>query len=164
MVMWVMRFKFFASPYASIALEPYFKVATKKLNLLANPGIVTLILDYGVNFALSVELCEATHIWPMQLYSKSVFNNQKRYMLDNGQLQHLRYPMFFDYSFGPMYVGKSYNLSLRNTRGFDALAAVGWWLAAAGVRAGVHVTNGDWKQGSIGNDDTEPYRYTWCKR
>ena len=55
-----------------------------------------------------------------------------------------------------MYVGKSYNLSLRNTRGFDALAAVGWWLApAAGVRAGVHVTNGDWKQGSIGNDDTK---------
>lgn len=150
------QFKFFASPYASIALEPYFKVATKKLNLLANPGYSDPDFSYGVNFAYQWNFAkQLSYMANVGIFQKH-FNNQKRYMLDNGQLQHLRYPMFFDYSFGPMYVGKSYNLSLRNTRGFDALAAVGWWLApAAGVRAGVHVTNGDWKQGSIGNDDTK---------
>ena len=150
------QFKFFASPYASIALEPYFKVATKKLNLLANPGYSDPDFSYGVNFAYQWNFAkQLSYMVNAGIFQKH-FNNQKRYMLDNGQLQHLRYPMFFDYSFGPMYVGKSYNLSLRNTRGFDALAAVGWWLApAAGVRAGVHVTNGDWKQGSIGNDDTK---------
>lgn len=150
------QFKFFASPYASIALEPYFKVATKKLNLLANPGYSDPDFSYGVNFAYQWNFAkQLSYMTNAGIFQKH-FNNQKRYMLDNGQLQHLRYPMFFDYSFGPMYVGKSYNLSLRNTRGFDALAAVGWWLApAAGVRAGVHVTNGDWKQGSIGNDDTK---------
>lgn len=150
------QFKFFASPYASIALEPYFKVATKKLNLLANPGYSDPDFSYGVNFAYQWNFAkQLSYMGNAGIFQKH-FNNQKRYMLDNGQLQHLRYPMFFDYSFGPMYVGKSYNLSLRNTRGFDALAAVGWWLApAAGVRAGVHVTNGDWKQGSIGNDDTK---------
>ncbi len=150
------QFKFFASPYASIALEPYFKVATKKLNLLANPGYSDLVFSYGVNFAYQWNFAKQLSYMANAGIFQKHFNNQKRYMLDNGQLQHLRYPMFFDYSFGPMYVGKSYNLSLRNTRGFDALAAVGWWLApAAGVRAGVHVTNGDWKQGSIGNDDTK---------
>ena len=149
-------FKFFASPYASIALEPYFKVATKKLNLLANPGYSDPDFSYGVNFAYQWNFAKQLSYMANAGIFQKHFNNQKRYMLDNGQLQHLRYPMFFDYSFGPMYVGKSYNLSLRNTRGFDALAAVGWWLApAAGVRAGVHVTNGDWKQGSIGNDDTK---------
>ena len=150
------QFKFFASPYASIALEPYFKVATKKLNLLANPGYSDPDFSYGVNFAYQWNFAkQLSYMGNAGIFQKH-FNNQKRYMFDNGQLQHLRYPMFFDYSFGPMYVGKSYNLSLRNTRGFDALAAVGWWLApAAGVRAGVHVTNGDWKQGSIGNDDTK---------
>ena len=150
------QFKFFASPYASIALEPYFKVATKKLNLLANPGYSDPDFSYGVNFAYQWNFVKQLSYMANAGIFQKHFNNQKRYMLDNGQLQHLRYPMFFDYSFGPMYVGKSYNLSLRNTRGFDALAAVGWWLApAAGVRAGVHVTNGDWKQGSIGNDDTK---------
>lgn len=150
------QFKFFASPYASIALEPYFKVATKKLNLLANPGYSDPDFSYGVNFAYQWNFAKQLSYMANAGIFQKHFNNQKRYMLDNGQLQHLRYPMFFDYSFGPMYVGKSYNLSLRNTRGFDALAAVGWWLApAAGVRAGVHVTNGDWKQGSIGNDDTK---------
>lgn len=150
------QFKFFASPYASIALEPYFKVATKKLNLLANPGYSDPDFSYGVNFAYQWNFAKQLSYMANAGIFQRHFNNQKRYMLDNGQLQHLRYPMFFDYSFGPMYVGKSYNLSLRNTRGFDALAAVGWWLApAAGVRAGVHVTNGDWKQGSIGNDDTK---------
>lgn len=150
------QFKFFASPYASIALEPYFKVATKKLNLLANPGYSDPGFSYGVNFAYQWNFAKQLSYMANAGIFQKHFNNQKRYMLDNGQLQHLRYPMFFDYSFGPMYVGKSYNLSLRNTRGFDALAAVGWWLApAAGVRAGVHVTNGDWKQGSIGNDDTK---------
>ena len=150
------QFKFFASPYASIALEPYFKVATKKLNLLANPGYSDPDFSYGVNFAYQWNFAKQLSYMANAGIFQKHFNNQKRYMLDNGQLQHLRYPIFFDYSFGPMYVGKSYNLSLRNTRGFDALAAVGWWLApAAGVRAGVHVTNGDWKQGSIGNDDTK---------
>ena len=150
------QFKFFASPYASIALEPYFKVATKKLNLLANPGYSDPDFSYGVNFAYQWNFAKQLSYMANAGIFQKHFNNQKRYMLDNGQLQHLRYPMFFDYSFGPLYVGKSYNLSLRNTRGFDALAAVGWWLApAAGVRAGVHVTNGDWKQGSIGNDDTK---------
>ena len=150
------QFKFFASPYASIALEPYFKVATKKLNLLANPGYSDPDFSYGVNFAYQWNFAKQLSYMANAGIFQKHFNNQKRYMLDNGQLQHLRYPMFFDYSFGPMYVGKSYNLSLRNTRGFDALAAVGWWLApAAGVRAGVHVTNGDWKQGSIGNNDTK---------
>ena len=150
------QFKFFASPYASIALEPYFKVATKKLNLLTNPGYSDPDFSYGVNFAYQWNFAKQLSYMANAGIFQKHFNNQKRYMLDNGQLQHLRYPMFFDYSFGPMYVGKSYNLSLRNTRGFDALAAVGWWLApAAGVRAGVHVTNGDWKQGSIGNDDTK---------
>lgn len=150
------QFKFFASPYTSIALEPYFKVATKKLNLLANPGYSDPDFSYGVNFAYQWNFAKQLSYMANAGIFQKHFNNQKRYMLDNGQLQHLRYPMFFDYSFGPMYVGKSYNLSLRNTRGFDALAAVGWWLApAAGVRAGVHVTNGDWKQGSIGNDDTK---------
>ena len=150
------QFKFFASPYASIALEPYFKVATKKLNLLANPGYSDPDFSYGVNFAYQWNFAKQLSYMANAGIFQKHFNNQKRYMLDNGQLQHLRYPMFFDYSFGPMYVGKSYNLSLRNTRGFDALTAVGWWLApAAGVRAGVHVTNGDWKQGSIGNDDTK---------
>ena len=150
------QFKFFASPYASIALEPYFKVATEKLNLLANPGYSDPDFSYGVNFAYQWNFAKQLSYMANAGIFQKHFNNQKRYMLDNGQLQHLRYPMFFDYSFGPMYVGKSYNLSLRNTRGFDALAAVGWWLApAAGVRAGVHVTNGDWKQGSIGNDDTK---------
>ena len=150
------QFKFFASPYASIALEPYFKVATKKLNLLANPGYSDPDFSYGVNFAYQWNFAKQLSYMANAGIFQKHFNNQKRYMLDNGQLQHLRYPMFFDYSFGPMYVGKSYNLLLRNTRGFDALAAVGWWLApAAGVRAGVHVTNGDWKQGSIGNDDTK---------
>lgn len=150
------QFKFFASPYASIVLEPYFKVATKKLNLLANPGYSDPDFSYGVNFAYQWNFAKQLSYMANAGIFQKHFNNQKRYMLDNGQLQHLRYPMFFDYSFGPMYVGKSYNLSLRNTRGFDALAAVGWWLApAAGVRAGVHVTNGDWKQGSIGNDDTK---------
>ena len=150
------QFKFFASPYASIALEPYFKVATKKLNLLANPGYSDPDFSYGVNFAYQWNFAKQLSYMANAGIFQKHFNKQKRYMLDNGQLQHLRYPMFFDYSFGPMYVGKSYNLSLRNTRGFDALAAVGWWLApAAGVRAGVHVTNGDWKQGSIGNDDTK---------
>ena len=150
------QFKFFASPYASIALEPYFKVATKKLNLLANPGYSDPDFSYGVNFAYQWNFAKQLSYMANAGIFQKHFNNQKRYMLDNGQLQHLRYPMFFDYSFGPMYVGKSYNLALRNTRGFDALAAVGWWLApAAGVRAGVHVTNGDWKQGSIGNDDTK---------
>lgn len=150
------QFKFFASPYASIALEPYFKVATKKLNLLANPGYSDPDFSYGVNFAYQWNFAKQLSYMANAGIFQKHFNNQKRYMLDNGQLQHLRYPMFFDYNFGPMYVGKSYNLSLRNTRGFDALAAVGWWLApAAGVRAGVHVTNGDWKQGSIGNDDTK---------
>ena len=150
------QFKFFASLYASIALEPYFKVATKKLNLLANPGYSDPDFSYGVNFAYQWNFAKQLSYMANAGIFQKHFNNQKRYMLDNGQLQHLRYPMFFDYSFGPMYVGKSYNLSLRNTRGFDALAAVGWWLApAAGVRAGVHVTNGDWKQGSIGNDDTK---------
>lgn len=150
------QFKFFASPYASIALEPYFKVATKKLNLLANPGYSDPDFSYGVNFAYQWNFAKQLSYMANAGIFQKHFNNQKRYMLDNGQLQHLRYPMFFDYSFGPMYVGKSYNLSLRNTRGFDALAAVGWWLApVAGVRAGVHVTNGDWKQGSIGNDDTK---------
>lgn len=150
------QFKFFASPYASIALEPYFKVATQKLNLLANPGYSDPDFSYGVNFAYQWNFAKQLSYMANAGIFQKHFNNQKRYMLDNGQLQHLRYPMFFDYSFGPMYVGKSYNLSLRNTRGFDALAAVGWWLApAAGVRAGVHVTNGDWKQGSIGNDDTK---------
>ena len=150
------QFKFFASPYASIALEPYFKVATKKLNLLANPGYSDPDFSYGVNFAYQWNFAKQLSYMANAGIFQKHFNNQKRYMLDNGQLQHLRYPMFFDYSFGPMYVGKSYNLSLRNTRGFNALAAVGWWLApAAGVRAGVHVTNGDWKQGSIGNDDTK---------
>lgn len=150
------QFKFFASPYASIALEPYFKVATRKLNLLANPGYSDPDFSYGVNFAYQWNFAKQLSYMANAGIFQKHFNNQKRYMLDNGQLQHLRYPMFFDYSFGPMYVGKSYNLSLRNTRGFDALAAVGWWLApAAGVRAGVHVTNGDWKQGSIGNDDTK---------
>ena len=150
------QFKFFASPYASIALEPYFKVATKKLNLLANPGYSDPDFSYGVNFAYQWNFAKQLSYMANAGIFQKHFNNQKRYMLDNGQLQHLRYPMFFDYSFGPMYVGQSYNLSLRNTRGFDALAAVGWWLApAAGVRAGVHVTNGDWKQGSIGNDDTK---------
>ena len=150
------QFKFFASPYASIALEPYFNVATKKLNLLANPGYSDPDFSYGVNFAYQWNFAKQLSYMANAGIFQKHFNNQKRYMLDNGQLQHLRYPMFFDYSFGPMYVGKSYNLSLRNTRGFDALAAVGWWLApAAGVRAGVHVTNGDWKQGSIGNDDTK---------
>lgn len=150
------QFKFFASPYASIALEPYFKVATKKLNLLANPGYSDPDFSYGVNFAYQWNFAKQLSYMANAGIFQKHFNNQKRYMLDNGQLQHLRYPMFFNYSFGPMYVGKSYNLSLRNTRGFDALAAVGWWLApAAGVRAGVHVTNGDWKQGSIGNDDTK---------
>ena len=150
------QFKFFASPYASIVLEPYFKVATKKLNLLANLGYSDPDFSYGVNFAYQWNFAKQLSYMANAGIFQKHFNNQKRYMLDNGQLQHLRYPMFFDYSFGPMYVGKSYNLSLRNTRGFDALAAVGWWLApAAGVRAGVHVTNGDWKQGSIGNDDTK---------
>ena len=150
------QFKFFASPYASIALEPYFKVATKKLNLLANPGYSDPDFSYGVNFAYQWNFAKQLSYMANAGIFQKHFNNQKRYMFDNGQLQHLRYPIFFDYSFGPMYVGKSYNLSLRNTRGFDALAAVGWWLApAAGVRAGVHVTNGDWKQGSIGNDDTK---------
>lgn len=150
------QFKFFASPYTSIALEPYFKVATKKLNLLANPGYSDPDFSYGVNFAYQWNFAKQLSYMANAGIFQKHFNNQKRYMLDNGQLQHLRYPMFFDYSFGPMYVGKSYNLSLRNTRGFDALAAVGWWLApAAGVRAGVHVTNGDWKQGSIGNNDTK---------
>lgn len=150
------QFKFFASPYASIVLEPYFKVATKKLNLLTNPGYSDPDFSYGVDFAYQWNFAKQLSYMANAGIFQKHFNNQKRYMLDNGQLQHLRYPMFFDYSFGPMYVGKSYNLSLRNTRGFDALAAVGWWLApAAGVRAGVHVTNGDWKQGSIGNDDTK---------
>ena len=121
------QFKFFASPYASIALEPYFKVATKKLNLLANPGYSDPDFSYGVNFAYQWNFAKQLSYMANAGIFQKHFNNQKRYMLDNGQLQHLRYPMFFDYSFGPMYVGKSYNLSLRNTRGFDALAAVGWW-------------------------------------
>ncbi|MFC2454889.1 MAG: hypothetical protein ACFNUM_03365 [Segatella salivae] len=147
------QFKFFASPYASVALEPYFKVATKKLNLLDNPGYSDPDFSYGVNFAYQwnfvKQLSDLAHVG---VFWKR-FDNHQRYLLDNGQLKHLRYPMFFDYSFGPMYVGKSDHLNWRNTRGFDALAAVGWWLApAAGIRTGIHVTNGDWSANSFGSN------------
>ena len=147
------QFKFFASPYASVALEPYFKVATKKLNLLDNPGYSDPDFSYGVNFAyqwnFAKQLSDLAHVG---VFWKR-FDNHQRYLLDNGQLKHLRYPMFFDYSFGPMYVGKSDHLNWRNTRGFDALAAVGWWLApAAGIRTGIHVTNGDWSANSFGSN------------
>ena len=147
------QFKFFASPYASIALEPYFKVGTTKLNLLDNPGYSDPDFSYGINLAYQwnftkqlSDMVNTGSFWKR-------FDKDKRYLSDNGQLHHLRFPVFFDYSFGPMYVGRSAGLSLRNTRGFDALAAVGWWLApAAGVRAGVHVTNGDWKSGTVGGN------------
>ena len=147
------QFKFFASPYASVALEPYFKVATKKLNLLDNPGYSDPDFSYGVNFAyqwnFAKQLSDLAHVG---VFWKR-FDNHQRYLLNNGQLKHLRYPMFFDYSFGPMYVGKSDHLNWRNTRGFDALAAVGWWLApAAGIRTGIHVTNGDWSANSFGSN------------
>lgn len=150
------QFKFFASPYASIALEPYFKVGTNKLNLLDNPGYSDPDFGYGINFAYQWNFTKQLSDMANAGVFRKRLDNHQRYLSDNGQLRHLRFPMFFDYSFGPMYVGKSAGLSLRNTRGFDALAAIGWWLApAAGVRAGVHVTNGDWKTGIVAGNSAK---------
>ena len=151
------QFKFFASPHASFGFEPYFKVASTKYNLLTNPGYSDPDFAYGMNLMyqwyFDRQLSDKAHAG---VFMKR-FNNDLRYLSDNGQLKHLRFPVFFDYGFGSSFMGKTDGLSLLNTKGFDASAAVGWWLApAVGIRSGIHVTNADWKDGTLSR---KPVKY-----
>ena len=151
------QFKFFASPHASFGFEPYFKVASTKYNLLTNPGYSDPDFAYGMNLMyqwyFDRQLSDKAHAG---IFMKR-FNNDLRYLSDNGQLKHLRFPVFFDYGFGGSFMGKTDGLSLLNTKGFDASAAVGWWLApAVGIRSGIHVTNADWKDGTLSR---QPVKY-----
>ena len=151
------QFKFFASPHASFGFEPYFKVASTKYNLLTNPGYSDPDFAYGMNLMyqwyFDRQLSDKAHAG---VFMKR-FNNDLRYLSDNGQLKHLRFPVFFDYGFGSSFMGKTDGLSLLNTKGFDASAAVGWWLApAVGIRSGIHVTNADWKDGTLSR---QPVKY-----
>ena len=151
------QFKFFASPHASFGFEPYFKVASTKYNLLTNPGYSDPDFAYGMNLMyqwyFDRQLSDKAHAG---VFMKR-FNNDLRYLSDNGQLKHLRFPVFFDYGFGASFMGKTDGLSLLNTKGFDASAAVGWWLApAVGIRSGIHVTNADWKDGTLSR---QPVKY-----
>ena len=151
------QFKFFASPHASFGFEPYFKVASTKYNLLTNPGYSDPDFAYGMNLMyqwyFDRQLSDKAHAG---VFMKR-FNNDLRYLSDNGQLKHLRFPVFFDYGFGGSFMGKTDGLSLLNTKGFDASAAVGWWLApAVGIRSGIHVTNADWKDGTLSR---QPVKY-----
>ena len=151
------QFKFFASPHASFGFEPYFKVASTKYNLLTNPGYSDPDFAYGMNLMyqwyFDRQLSDKEHAG---VFMKR-FNNDLRYLSDNGQLKHLRFPVFFDYGFGSSFMGKTDGLSLLNTKGFDASAAVGWWLApAVGIRSGIHVTNADWKDGTLSR---QPVKY-----
>ena len=151
------QFKFFASPHASFGFEPYFKVASTKYNLLTNPGYSDPDFAYGMNLMyqwyFDRQLSDKAHAG---VFMKRL-NNDLRYLSDNGQLKHLRFPVFFDYGFGASFMGKTDGLSLLNTKGFDASAAVGWWLApAVGIRSGIHVTNADWKDGTLSR---QPVKY-----
>ena len=151
------QFKFFASPHASFGFEPYFKVASTKYNLLTNPGYSDPDFAYGMNLMyqwyFDRQLSDKAHAG---VFMKR-FNNDLRYLSDNGQLKHLRFPVFFDYGFGSSFMGKTDGLSLLNTKGFDASAAIGWWLApAVGIRSGIHVTNADWKDGKLSR---QPVKY-----
>ena len=151
------QFKFFASPHASFGFEPYFKVASTKYNLLTNPGYSDPDFAYGMNLMyqwyFDRQLSDKAHAG---VFMKR-FNNDLRYLSDNGQLKHLRFPVFFDYGFGGSFMGKTDGLSLLNTKGFDASAAIGWWLApAVGIRSGIHVTNADWKDGTLSR---QPVKY-----
>ena len=151
------QFKFFASPHASFGFEPYFKVASTKYNLLTNPGYSDPDFAYGMNLMyqwyFDRQLSDKAHAGVFMKH----FNNDLRYLSDNGQLKHLRFPVFFDYGFGSSFMGKTDGLSLLNTKGFDASAAVGWWLApAVGIRSGIHVTNADWKDGTLSR---QPVKY-----
>ena len=151
------QFKFFASPHASFGFEPYFKVASTKYNLLTNPGYSDPDFAYGMNLMyqwyFDRQLSDKAHAG---VFMKR-FNNDLRYLSDNGQLKHLRFPVFFDYGFGASFMGKTDGLSLLNTKGFDASAAIGWWLApAVGIRSGIHVTNADWKDGTLSR---QPIKY-----
>ena len=151
------QFKFFASPHASFGFEPYFKVASTKYNLLTNPGYSDPDFAYGMNLMyqwyFDRQLSDKAHVG---VFMKR-FNNDLRYLSDNGQLKHLRFPVFFDYGFGGSFMGKTDGLSLLNTKGFDASAAIGWWLApAVGIRSGIHVTNADWKDGTLSR---QPVKY-----
>ena len=151
------QFKFFASPHASFGFEPYFKVASTKYNLLTNPGYSDPDFAYGMNLMyqwyFDRQLSDKAHAGVFMKH----FNNDLRYLSDNGQLKHLRFPVFFDYGFGSSFMGKTDGLSLLNTKGFDASAAIGWWLApAVGIRSGIHVTNADWKDGTLSR---QPVKY-----
>ncbi len=151
------QFKFFASPHASFGFEPYFKVASTKYNLLTNPGYSDPDFAYGMNLMyqwyFDRQLSDKAHAG---VFMKRL-NNDLRYLSDNGQLKHLRFPVFFDYGFGASFMGKTDGLSLLNTKGFDASAAIGWWLApAVGIRSGIHVTNADWKDGTLSR---QPVKY-----
>ena len=151
------QFKFFASPHASFGFEPYFKVASTKYNLLTNPGYSDPDFAYGMNLMyqwyFDRQLSDKAHAG---VFMKRL-NNDLRYLSDNGQLKHLRFPVFFDYGFGASFMGKTDGLPLLNTKGFDASAAVGWWLApAVGIRSGIHVTNADWKDGTLSR---QPVKY-----
>ena len=67
----------------------------------------------------------------------------------------LQHRFFFEYAFAPSYLGRT-SLSLRDTRGFDANASVGWWFSSAfALRAGVHVTNADWQHSIYANEPTK---------
>jgi len=141
------QFRFFASPHASLSLEPYFKVSTDKMNLLNNPGYSDPDFSYGMNLAYQWYFNQQISTRANAGVFKKRFNNDLRWLADTTKAGFLRFPMFFDYGFGPLFVGKTANMSLAGSMGFDASAAMGWWMAPAiGLRSGIHITNGDWKR------------------
>ena len=147
-----MQFKIMTSPHASLAFEPYLRLATRTHDLVKGTDFESLDLAYGINMSY------IWYLWPNLSSERDKgsflrrFNDNERFFLEEYMKKPWRKPFFFEYSIGAAFHNRT-NLPIMSTLGWSSNVYMGWWLSSAiGLRAGFHVSNADWADRPVRGD------------
>ena len=139
-----MQFKIATSPHASLAFEPYMRLATRTHDLVKGTDFESLDLAYGINMSY------IWYLWPNLSSEKDKgiflkrFADSERLFLEEYRKKPWRKPFFFEYNIGAAFHNRT-ELPIMSTLGWSSNVYMGWWLSSAiGLRAGFHVSNADW--------------------
>lgn len=139
-----MQFKITTSPHASLAFEPYLRLATRTHDLVKGTDFESLDLAYGINMSY------IWYLWPNLSRDGDKgdflkrFDDSERLFLEEYRKKPWRKPFFFEYNIGAAFHNRT-ELPIMNTMGWSSNVYMGWWLSSAiGLRAGFHVSNADW--------------------
>lgn len=137
-----LQFKFFAGSHSALAIEPYAKYGTEKMDMSLNARDGHIDLEYGVN--LSYIYYFDSYLSDRAGDLRRRYKDGSRYFNGDSAQVNMRSPFFFEYSMGPTWYS-NFPISMGNTMGHTITANVGMWLSSAiGWRAGLNGTNADW--------------------